>query len=703
MPHEVWYTKAVMFAQLFAACSSEDGPGTHSAQDSVVDSAAPDSDTHGGDSAPDEPVAGTYVVDIGRQELFADGRDSTLITVSVPDGTLVPQLSVDLGALTGPEDVSPGVLRWSYRAGTWPGTATLAVTAGALAGETSLTVVDPPGHSSQLHLHGSLSEGNGLMTNHIGSAETMGLDVMWWTDHDTFYYNGNFLELQSIDFEEGGLTRQIPGFPTGTAIDVTWVEEENTLLDGSATVTTEAANGGSYGLRLSGTAAKTEEWSRLRLTVAVRPKVNLKTMLAGVTLGFDLRASLGDDADFILTVPMSETPVVPYPEASERAVRFYLSEEDLSAESTRGVLWAPLRGGPSWSTTSIDLTSLANRHWPSLEGDLHGEFVTVELRARNGATATVDLDNLLWTQISHGDELRTRQEEWLAAKSSGAAQFVGLELSELSEGHFNAFGSGVPFLPYAEEPAFDAYAAAELVHDAGGLISYNHMFGAGNDDFDEETRATLIAARIDSILESRAWGADLLEVGYRRRQGLLDDFFQVWDAVGIAGLTITGIGVSDLHDDVALDAAENNFVSWLGAADTSEEELLAALDRGNVWFGDPTAFGGCDVTASLTVPTLRAGMGQVVVGAEGPVAVVFRADPLESGSVAHVVEDGTVTASYPVEADGAFAFSHVIDPTGGRLVRVQVHNSRDEGILYTNPILFTDTADGVPPERLPRP
>src|SRR5262245_66491100 len=44
-----------------------------------------------------------------------------------------------------------------------------------------------PGEQStsvQMHIHGSLSEQNGSMEWHAQKAHDIGVDVIWWTDHD---------------------------------------------------------------------------------------------------------------------------------------------------------------------------------------------------------------------------------------------------------------------------------------------------------------------------------------------------------------------------------------------------------------------------------------------------------------------------------------------------------------------------------------
>jgi hypothetical protein len=35
-----------------------------------------------------------------------------------------------------------------------------------------------------MHLHGSFSEGTASMDAHLQQAQRLGVDVLWWTDHD---------------------------------------------------------------------------------------------------------------------------------------------------------------------------------------------------------------------------------------------------------------------------------------------------------------------------------------------------------------------------------------------------------------------------------------------------------------------------------------------------------------------------------------
>ena len=128
------------------------------------------------------------------RSLTADGRSSTTLELQVttahgfpvPDGTVL-SLSSTLGRVESVEPTVDGVARAVFVAGTWPGTALLDADNMVVEGTPAVTLTRGDATSMQLHLHGSLSEGNGTMRGHSGEADRIGVDLLWWTDHDFLY------------------------------------------------------------------------------------------------------------------------------------------------------------------------------------------------------------------------------------------------------------------------------------------------------------------------------------------------------------------------------------------------------------------------------------------------------------------------------------------------------------------------------------
>ena len=73
-------------------------------------------------------------------------------------------------------------------------------------------------YSVQMHLHGSMSEGSGSMRGANVQAKKIGLDVLWWTDHDWRMAYHTYAD--GYDFEADGLSadRPVP-YPPGTDLN----------------------------------------------------------------------------------------------------------------------------------------------------------------------------------------------------------------------------------------------------------------------------------------------------------------------------------------------------------------------------------------------------------------------------------------------------------------------------------------------------
>jgi hypothetical protein len=54
-------------------------------------------------------------------------------------------------------------------------------------------------HSVALHMHASMSEKFGSMEFHSEKAEALGVDVIWWTEHD--WRMSNWRHMKRYDFE----------------------------------------------------------------------------------------------------------------------------------------------------------------------------------------------------------------------------------------------------------------------------------------------------------------------------------------------------------------------------------------------------------------------------------------------------------------------------------------------------------------------
>ncbi len=286
-----------------------------------------------------------------------------------------------------------------------------------------------------------------------------------------------------------------------------------------------------------------------------------------------------------------------------------------------------------------------------------------------------------------------------------------------------------------DQPAFEDWVARYVITDAhsrGALVAWDHMFGPYTwNDTPEE----LIAY----FLGNHAKGADIIEVGYRNREGYtLDQYKEVWDALTKNQLYLIGVGTSDSHGFGPAGhwlTDTNNFVSWIYAESMDRADILQGLRRGHVYFGDPGLF----TFGSISLNTdHRFDMGDIVVTDRTEMTVNISVTGTLPGDEVRVIVDGEPWSSY--SADGFFFDTQETIPIQyplGSFLRVEIYDasgcqrsSSEQGCCsagapdtpfgqafqrlyrsentyrasqcekaFSNPICFTPT---VPPGGLPR-
>ena len=240
--------------------------------------------------------------------------------------------------------------------------------------------------------------------------------------------------------------------------------------------------------------------------------------------------------------------------------------------------------------------------------------------------------------------------------------------------------------------------AVELAHAHGGIVSLNHFFGMDTTAIDHNlpTARQSFDRRVKRLIELRAYGADLLEVGYRARGHGLPAFLELWDRLSAAGIFITGVGVSDSHDnEVGWLEGPNNFITWVYAASPTQEDLIEGLQAGRAFFGDPTRFDG-----RLDIDSAEGGrMGQVLFVGDAGTTLTYRAAGLRPGQEIRIVRDGRVAER--LTPSGA-SFEHSERIAGGEPGFVRLEVVDDQGpVALSNPIylLSEQLPGGTPPAR----
>jgi hypothetical protein len=274
---------------------------------------------------------------------------------------------------------------------------------------------------------------------------------------------------------------------------------------------------------------------------------------------------------------------------------------------------------------------------------------------------------------------------------------------------------GVPQLWPPQDPIVanetSAYASiTKSVHAAGGLVSYNHPFGATQGpNLPKAQQTTLRQQTFSAMLADKLMGCDILEVGYTTRGSCTTQtFIDLWDTFSRHGMFITGNGVNDDHGGLHWATLANGFTTGIWAKSPSEAHLVAALGAGRAY----TYHAGLwpDGKLDLLVGSATS-MGKVEVSAKTSRKLEIYARPVPAGGFVDViqgpvdytgVDPGTkiVASLSSASLRTAGKATLQIDTTKSSFVRVQVRNSSGAIIGISNPIW---TLKSPPPGGIPTP
>jgi len=583
--------------------------------------------------------------------------------------------------------------------------------------------------SVQLHIHGSFSEGLASLESQSHEATDVGLDALWWSDHDwrlTSYHT-----LSRFGFEDGPVEQDRAGdwTLTGERFTPNFRPELREALkrrttSGFTERTSERAFAGEYSFQVSSAWLGPEYRDYVAYLAAPMPGYR-RPLAADLTL----RAALwpdGVEEDALLWIEVKLSEHAPREdeqiELEQHVLRYVFGSPALAPYREYAVYVIPMEHEPrAWNELALPISRDAAAGFPftdaaGLDDSLTG--IAIGLQTRNGAAATVFVDEIVIEQARRGPQMFARQREALeavAADYPDLRQLQGVEVSYLHP-HLNEFSVGTELLDYdalaresgllddsgsvGEEQLapFFARRTVELAHARGGLVSFNHFLGT---DPEEREPTQKREELLKELLEHRLYGADLLEVGYRDRGGhSLRNHLWVWDQLALlGGLRPVGIGVSDHHGGpLRWREMANNFVSWILAPTPEKAELVEGLRAGRVWFGDITQFDG---TLELKTDG-GAVMGQEVVTDRRQVTVEVAVDGLEASDRVILVESGELTQFIDVQGPsyrGSFALELPERP--GSLVRIECVARDGTALVFSNAIHFLRDApeDGLDPAR----
>ncbi len=575
-------------------------------------------------------------------------------------------------------------------------------------------------YSMAMHIHSSFSELSASMDAQLFQAQDHGVDVIWWTDHDT-KMNGmqakHVVHFTSLTAETGDgtpwkLTQTKTGLHTSAStggIVSTPASPMDTVPDGSLQVAAQS----------TGTAKALFGFQ----TANIPSGQNWRTNLADQTLAIEvLPTSIGNKAYLELYILTSFHPATGGRTAGKYSLSYRIGGAASPGSRTRtdrqAIVTLPATTG-QWNSYVLrpdqDLAAL----YPDLDSR---DFSLYTLRfgavSASNAVARGNFDYLRFTRPNSGELNLQVQDSIMAAAASrypNVAQRHGLEVSHYLP-HINWFGGNVSLPTYAgmRKPSYSEYIRSTIIpdiHSRGGLASYNHPYGTSFGPMkDQATQDQLLSQVATQILPNKACGADIIEVGYPMREGVdIAHHVGLWDVMSRNGVFLTGNGVSDDHSGNDW-LNPPNVTTWTTSAwapDKSEASLLQGLRAGKVWCQSLIGYAGAmDVLVDGTCP-----MGSISVSQATSRSLLLTATSVPAGGDVRVVQGavdyaGTasptpntqVVAIIPAGDLMAGQARITMNTSSSSFVRTEVRNSAGTVVGLSNPVwlLRSSPPGGIP-------
>lgn len=550
--------------------------------------------------------------------------------------------------------------------------------------------------SMAMHIHSCFSEGTASMDAHLQQATNLGVDVIWWTDHDFRMQALGYrkaVRFEGLDEPENGLTWSWNRITAGQ------------LTSSSTTFVTEPHSPDEPGkaMRLQALAA-IPVWGEL-LYEGNAWNTTYTTSLAATVLELDvLGENLGADAEIIVRVLSSYRPATAGRPAGRYTLEYRIGTQEgrwTENQGLLGVVAIPATG--AWQRLQLDLQSDVAALWPDIVSADSGIYrLRVGVRSRNGAQVSAVLDRLRFNRTRRaGNESVQLQDEMMreyTLRYPNVVQFHGTEVSLVR--HLSSYGGDFTLPDYGDVapkknttvPA--AIDMVDFVHARRGLVTFNHPLE------DAPTGAEL--AKL--LIETNALGADMVEVGSKEDFG--ESVFG-YDAAARNGVFVTATGVSDDHGGADWVGQKQRWITSVWSDSTRQADLFSALRGGRAWFWDPQFWRGeLDLKVHGSVP-----MGGVTISAAAkvPVQIDVTEVPADAQVVLIVGEvdyagtaDATpATTEHLVTLNKSGQGTVVIPTQSSRYVRVELRRQDGAVIGFSNPvwILKEQPRNAIPADR----
>jgi hypothetical protein len=560
----------------------------------------------------------------------------------------------------------------------------------------SLTGANPVRNA--MHVHASWSEQAGSWESQFAQAAAIGTDVLWLTDHD----------FRALAY---GYMKSLSGVvmvntPTGSL-----AQSAGTNNAGVVRVLAESASAAAAASMSTAIQAKPDAVNRLR------------TAIAGQSLVVSFPASRIDGhGTYEIVVQLSNHPAHGTRKAGQFSLRYrfgsFASARFVDGSGVVGVVTKPTPA--KGSKLTLNLTADVAALWPDMLAldNTIGGLALVATSPAKGTVVDVSVSIQFSRTQNNSNSIIANQKTIVATygpRYPAMTAYPSVEISRLDP-HIIPFG--VPqFWPDQttitknnHDASYDAITAS--VHRQGGLVSWNHPFGA--------TAGPLLSAAAQvskrrstfaSMMTDKRLGTDLMEVGYTLRgQVNAQTHLDLWDTFSRQAVFLTGNGANDDHSGLNWATLINGFATGIWAASPSQADLVSALSAGRAYtyHAGNWALGQLDLSIDGTVP-----MGKVSVSSATSRTLTIFTAKLPKKSVVDVVrgpvdftgnDPGTsVIESIKAASFGTSGMASVpVNTASSCFVRTQVRTSTGVIVGISNPIWLMQAPPpaGIPPARL---
>lgn len=551
-------------------------------------------------------------------------------------------------------------------------------TAPAIAGTTQQPV------SMAMHIHSSFSEGSASMDAHLDQARQLGVDVVWWTDHD--FRQSAFGYRRAVEFDAASEPEN--------HWDLSWFGLRSGSLASAdnSFVSSPNSTGGSGGGSMRVTAkAEGTSWASY-LMEARAANLMYSTSYADTTLSLDVCPEQANyNTQILVEIESSYRPASGGRPAGVYRIQYRVGGAEGYSRENGGLLGVVgIRAGQTgvFQRLTLDLRRDHAQLWPdTVADDASLCRLRVGVRARSGATSTANFDRLRFYRTrstpADGRALAHRAVEQYRSRYPGVKQFSASEISLVL--HLNAFGGDGTLPTYAGSSVVkntSVQAQLDMVaflKKHGSTVAINHpLQGSGG--------PRSLARR---LVTHRGMGAHVIEIGTGTG---VDKLAGVYDAAARNAVFLTANGSTDDHSGRDWLQPGRRWLTKVWSSTTRRQDLCDALEAGRAWFYDPLWWKGA---FDLHVDG-RTRMGGVHFTRKSTVQLTVTASDLPRHSAMEVVV-GRCDLSGSISPDNRSivvrrsevshgVWERGIRPHSGVYVRVMLRRGNGDVIGFSNPV-----------------